>query len=83
MSTSGVFLTGQLTLSFPPEDVDTLRNGLRRFAEAFTREERPRAVGATFGSTNHVVEVEILSAETDQRWWQMPHPCPARVLGRV
>ena len=41
---------------YTPDDVDTLRNGLRRFAEAFTREERSRAVGATFGTTNHVVE---------------------------
>ena len=45
---------------YTSDDVDTLRNGLRRFAEAFVREERPRAVGATFWTTNIVIEVEEL-----------------------
>jgi len=42
---------------YTSDDVDTLRNGLRRFSEAFTNDERSRAVGATFGSSNHVVEL--------------------------
>jgi hypothetical protein len=39
-------------------EVDTIRNGLRRFSEAFTRDQRERAVGATFGSSNHVVVLD-------------------------
>ena len=52
---------------YTPDDVDILRNGLRRFAEAFVREERARAVGTTFGTSNHVVDVGGLLSESDQK----------------
>ena len=47
---------GGLAAGYVPADVDTLRNGLRRFADAFDREQGERELGASFGAA-HLVEV--------------------------
>jgi len=47
---------GGLEAMYRPADVDLLRNGMRRFADAFDREQADRELSASFG-TAHLVEL--------------------------